>query len=700
MTVVATIGTLTETATSLPSYNQDFINLGTLCFKATGTGTNNWVGPLPGTAVARPGQQTVAMPGFQPSVYRWSDTQDWIFLFDVAAAAATRRCQLWIYTRGSSPTFTYKGTVTLTLPAATNHTIRAGVASVYKHSTGTVSGSGTSITGSGTTWTDERIAVGARIGFGSTDPTQITTWYQISAIGSNTSITTTTSVGTVDAGTRYVIEEIRLNLATTNATATNGGLFVAKGLQFETFTDAGTTIPAATTTDNIRAVYWLADAATVTNTVAGGLALDVQDSSTSHDAYIVNGTTSLIIYKYNLRASLSGLASGKSTSAFTLATGTQAVTGTAQQTNGLELATTASGTGSGVKSLYLTTSTRIYRAALTNITSGNVSWLSDNIIEQPTGTSNTIPLSNSMREISYAPSIDRFYVTTNALQTYVLQYDTSSTQWEGTFGTNIFSVHPNAVDTNAPNVPSVSALPLSIGNAGGILYAIRNTTTVTSNQMYAIPIGAGYIVGSGEIILPRIATPGASKYYRAYVNSQKMIGGDALGTPPEPYKLWYRTSGISDNSGSWTAVGDDGDLSSIGSASYIQFRVTFRVVGNIMLPSKIYNVVVVYEYGDNLPGFLEWNLNDSNTSDGTIGFTQNALNGGTFALQIDYFRSDTNTNVLSQASTSSTNGVFEYWNGSAWVSGVSTDTVGLRRRFRPTAGLPSGVNVYAKLKTI
>lgn len=68
MSVVATLATLTETATSLPSYNQDYINLGTLCFKATGSGTNNWVGPIPGTTVARPGQQTVAMPGFMPSV--------------------------------------------------------------------------------------------------------------------------------------------------------------------------------------------------------------------------------------------------------------------------------------------------------------------------------------------------------------------------------------------------------------------------------------------------------------------------------------------------------------------------------------------------------------------------------------------------------------------------------------------------------
>lgn len=697
MSVVATLATLTETATSLPSYNQDYINLGTLCFKATGSGTNNWVGPIPGTTIARPGQQTVAMPGFMPSVYRWSSTVDWVFFADSAAAAATRRVQLWEYTRSATPTFTYKGTVTCTPNPSTAHTIRGFSASVYTHTTGTVAVSGTAVTGTSTLFTTDRIAVGARIGFGSTDPTQITTWYNITAIASDTGITINTSAGTIGSGTAYVIEEIRLYMATTNATATNGGLFVTKGVNYGTFTDAGTTIAAAVSTDNVQACYWLADASTVTNTVAGGLALDAPSSATNHDAYVVNGTTSLIIYKYNLRAALT-VATGKSTNAFVLATGTQAVTGTAQQNNALEIATTASGTGSGVKSLFLTTSTRIYRAAVSNITSGNTTWQSDNVIEQPTGTSNTIPLTGSMREINYASSIDRFYVTTNALQTYILQYNTASTQWDVTFGINNFAVHPNAVDSNAPFIPSVTSLPWSAGNAGGILYLCRNTATVTSNQCYALPVAADWSLSTYDTVLPRISTPNCSKYYRVFANDERLLGGDVLGTAPEPYRLSYRTSGISDNSGSWTAIGDDGDLSGVGAASYIQFRVEYRVAGNTMLPNRLYGLGVVYESSDNLPGFLEWNINDSSTSDGTLGFTQTALYGSTFNLTINYYREDTDANVLSQTSPGTTNGVFEYWNGSSWVAGLTTDTVGQRRRFRPTAGLPSGVNVYAKIQ--
>jgi hypothetical protein len=51
-----------------------------------------------------------------------------------------------------------------------------------------------SITGSGTTWEDDRICIGSRIGFGSTDPTQIATWYYINAINSNTSLHIQTNV--------------------------------------------------------------------------------------------------------------------------------------------------------------------------------------------------------------------------------------------------------------------------------------------------------------------------------------------------------------------------------------------------------------------------------------------------------------------------------------------------------------------------
>jgi hypothetical protein len=69
---------------------------------------------------------------------------------------------------------------------------------------GTVAVSGTAVTGTGTLWVASM--VGYRIGFGSTNPNSIVTWYTISAFTSATSITLSSSAGTIGAGSTYVID--------------------------------------------------------------------------------------------------------------------------------------------------------------------------------------------------------------------------------------------------------------------------------------------------------------------------------------------------------------------------------------------------------------------------------------------------------------------------------------------------------------
>jgi hypothetical protein len=331
---------------------------------------------------------------------------DWVFLADIAAAAATRRTSFFEFDRDTS-VFSWKGFITSTYPAATNHTI-AGMRAVYQtYTTGTVGVSGATVTGSGTSWSNDRIFIGSRIGFGSTDPTQISTWYYVNAVGSNTSITiqlNATASGTggtaanlsISTGTAYVIEDLKILTATVNATATNGGLFMTGGVSYADFSTTGTTISAAVSTDKVKAVYWLADAATVTNDVASGLALDDFDNWTQQYCYIIErqAATTPAIYKYNFRAALT-LTSGKATNAFVLATATQTVTGNVSQTNNGRIGVLNHGPGSGVKSLYFVTTTRVYRAAVSNITSGNASWVSDTMVEIPAGGTSTYAASSS-----------------------------------------------------------------------------------------------------------------------------------------------------------------------------------------------------------------------------------------------------------------------------------------------------------------
>ena len=214
---------------------------------------DKFIGPAP-LGVANFGESSLAIPSQFVHPVKITDDLFWIFGSDVATAAATRRVQLWTWVP-STNTYTFVGAIINTFPAATNHTVRGIRAILENYTTGTVGVSGTAVTGSGTTWLTG-LSVGSRIGFGSTDPTQITTWYQISAIGSNTSITLTSSAGTISSGTSYVIQDLMIVQATTNATVTNGGVFITKGLSFEAFQNPATVIPAATTVDKIRAVYW------------------------------------------------------------------------------------------------------------------------------------------------------------------------------------------------------------------------------------------------------------------------------------------------------------------------------------------------------------------------------------------------------------------------------------------------------------
>jgi hypothetical protein len=72
------------------------------------------------------------------------------------------------------------------------------------NTSGTVACSGTNVTGTGTTFTN--YIKNSEIGFGSTVPSEISDWYTISSINSNTNLTLTSSPGTISSGTNYVIK--------------------------------------------------------------------------------------------------------------------------------------------------------------------------------------------------------------------------------------------------------------------------------------------------------------------------------------------------------------------------------------------------------------------------------------------------------------------------------------------------------------
>jgi hypothetical protein len=667
--------------------------------------TDKFVGPAP-LGVASFGESPLAITSAYIHPVQITDDLFWVFGADGATAAATRRVQLWTFVP-STNTYALQGAVTLTFPTATAHTVRGFRAILENYTTGTVGVSGTAVTGTGTAWLTG-LSVGSRIGFGSTDPTAITTWFQISAIGSNTSITLTGSAGTIAEGTPYVIQDLMLVHANTNATATSGGLFITKGLQWADFQSPATAIPAATTVDKIKATYWLKDAATVTNTTIGGCALGDKTSWTEQYVYSTNGaSTSLSLYRYNIRAPLTLTAGAMVlTGSDMVITGSQAVTGTISQSNNGRVATLAHGAGAGVPSIYLFTTTRILRVPLASVTTGSTTFVADSMSEVPPGGTNTNVATAAFTALDVAGSFDKLVITGAASSgtVYITDYYTGGQQMDRRSGALTAQLPSALRDTDSPIfVRNIAANVPFIWVEDGWLFWIYSqgaTTNVNALTVYPLAADLGFNAEvNNRIICPKItlgATP--SKFYRALVNCVENLGDDTMGVTPDMFRLQYRTSGIDDNSGSWVDVPQTGDLSGVSTSANIQFAFQFRTAGVIMLPARVLSLALIYETDDALPSQYQWNIGDFNAGNGTFAWVQDALFGATPGLHtISIYRADTDALVLTQASSGSANGVFEHWTGSAWAAGLGSDAIDTRRRFVPSGSLPGGVDLYAKL---
>ncbi len=591
------------------------------------------------------------------------------------------------------------------------------------------------VTGTSTQFTTDLIAAGTgatavagglgpRIGFGSTDPTQITTWYHIGQINSDTSIGLTTSPGVIPAGTAYVIEELRFALAISNSTtAANGGLFLLKGAGYHDFTTAGSTFPAiATSVTNQRGVYWLADAATVTNTTANGLAVATETDKQTHTAYILNGTNSsnARIFKYNLCAN-DAVAAGKMTlaGANIVISGIQAITGTIpnQVAGNLDLATTSHGPGSGSSYLYFVTTTRLYCAAVSAITAGNTPFVAaDDIREEiPPGGVATFAATATMTNMRYISAIDRFAITTytanTSLRNYITRYPNSATsglEVNNTPFDHIFGIDDKQQDQSLafrfPVHFNTGAQLLSTEASNGVLHIIRMGATALLNQMYALPVGAHWTYAattSQRVITPSIATTGCVKFDQLLIYDEHSLGEGETQLSTESFRIYYRTANIgTDATSSWALLGADGDLSAVTAASAIQFMFEFFTIGMLCLPARIFKVAVTYEDGSTDSHYqLSTGLSSIASEHFVWRFAQ-PFGGTVPTLKVELFNAATDASIFTDTTDGPTNGAWtkSIDGGSNWIGYNDTDKTNeiTYIRYIPTSPLGS-ISVRALL---
>lgn len=579
----------------------------------------------------------------------------------------------------------------------------------------------TDLVAAGTASTGVAGGLGPRIGFGSTDPTLITNWYHIGRITSDTSINLTTSPGVIPAGTSYVIEELRFAISLTNTTATNGGLFLLKGAGYYDFTTAGMTFPSiASAIKNERGVYWLADAATVTNTAANGLAVEEETNKQTHFAYILDGTntTNAKIFKYNLRAN-DTVATGKMTlaGANIVITGTQAVTGTIpnQSANNGTVATLAHGPGSGASYFYFVTLTRLYCVAVSAITAGNTTFITAANIRQeiPPGGVSTFPATGNMMNVQYMDSIDRLLITTFATNASYRQYVTRYPSADTVPFDHVFGIDDKQQDQSLYS--SQGAIHFNTGSQllsadvnNGVVHISRNGATAALNQMYALPFGAhwtyAYSVSPANhqrVITPSLSTTGCVKFDQVLVCEDTYSGVEGLRIPTETFRTYYRTANIgSDATSSWTLLGDDGDLSAVTAANAIQFMFEFFTIGTTCIPARIMKVAVTYEDGSTDSHYqLSTTLSDITNERFAWRFC--CPFGGTVpTLKIELFNASTGSSLMTDTTVAGANGVWEKTinGGSSWVAYDTADKTNdiTYIRYTPTS-LTDGIIVRALL---
>jgi hypothetical protein len=687
------------------TYDPNVTMLGSLFRQYTGANSIDKYISSDSSVMVNIPETTAGTPFHMPHVVKRTEDIYWIFTAPFAAAA-TRNVALFEYdTRESS--VTYKGFITI--PGTTiagNKTARALRGFVYTHSTGTVStnGSSTTLVGSGTGFQSERIAAGARIGFGSTDPFQITEWYEISSITNDTTLILDREAN-ISNETPYVIEEIRVLLACSNATLNNGGPHLVKGLNYNTFAVNGVTIIDNPTTDNIRASYLLVDDITTTSMrTTNGLASDEQESNTEHIVYLLNldTTTTVTCHKLNIRAALS-VSTGRSADAWQFKTGSQTITGTVSILNNGRLFSVNHLSATGEKSVWFASTTRIFRAAVSNITPNNASWISDFMTEVPVGSTTTHNITNTMNQVDYSSSVDRLIVPTGAQRfgIYVGQYTTGNDiPFEYMVGGFQNRVKLSTTPSTFPNFPFQAAI-CTVWTESGYMFIIPSVTTTGLNWLYIFPFSIeGYYsnVTNQRIITPKLSTPNAKRLYRVYVNHEKSIGGPTERFPTDSFNVYYRTNGIDDNTGNWTVLPENGDMTGVAPGSAIQFMLELNILKTYN-PTKIYSVCCIYE--DNSQDIrYQPSLTKSSAANNRFAWKQVLPWGGNIPnLQLQLYNAANEFLVLDDDTENSLYGTWEYSDddGNTWKSwNSSADSIGNFIRYTATT-LPNNITVRVLL---
>ena len=278
-------------------YDYKKLSLGTYYSLFTGTNKEDNYVKLKDFDIARPKYdspyQAQDVYCYIMDVAAWSDDVNYIVL-DRPSTGNPRRFALYKHFK-STGKMSFVGDIGLTGSyGITNLKI-----AITRYSTGTVSATGTTVTGVNTAWRTANFSKNSRIGFGTTEPHLVDKWYYITDLPSDTSLTLSLTITeNIPVNTPYVIEEMRIVFHTTT------NLYLIKGVTENDFYIGKSYTPTLTETIGAN-IYNLSNPSIVGTIFA--MPLKPMDDYNTQYVYCVYyiGTSNIIgIKKYNIRKDL------------------------------------------------------------------------------------------------------------------------------------------------------------------------------------------------------------------------------------------------------------------------------------------------------------------------------------------------------------------------------------------------------------
>lgn len=388
----------------------------------------------------------------------------------------------------------------------------------------------------------------------------------------------------------------KIFVATTNATAANGGLFVAYNIAAADFSPASATvIPAATNVSTVasKAVFWYQETGGTNNLTSSiGLGLDL----TNKFIYVGQSTTNTIFYKFNYNVgALTPSVTGVVTDPFLFKTGTYTGIGTALQ-NSMKLAIPKSSQTPaliGNPCIYLSSATNGYHLLASDFSNGSTGALTPNSAGWTKTGTGVDYLAPTWSNATWCNLLDMEINYSSASGIFAMKRSINNDPNIKFFGRGDV-VYTETAQTVYPELFAGITLP-SITCIYGVLFA--PSTATGQRGVYLVNAGADQYFGTTytgavpptSIITPVLTTNIAESLALAYIKEFNYPGVNPV--------IQYRTSNFGVFPGTWTNLGvlnnnlrNEAGLKNI---TQVQFRFLFNTVAYSASQSAQLNEVIL-----------------------------------------------------------------------------------------------------------